>query len=95
VKVKRSSHHKPAPMPANPTTLEAPAPPLKHTPSNESVASSVTEPEEAPEGEKKPPAPKPKVVEKLSRLGVYFGGYHFKGLDSPGRQSLKVPAIAF
>jgi hypothetical protein len=95
VKVKRSSHHKPAPAPANPTTLQAPAPPLKHTPSNESVASSTTEPEESPDGEKKPPAPKPKVIETLSKMGVYFGGYHFKGLDTPGRRCADVPTITY
>ncbi|KAF1912229.1 PLC-like phosphodiesterase [Ampelomyces quisqualis] len=85
VKVKRSSHVKPPPAPAtsNPTTLQAPAPPLKHTTSAESIASSTTEPEETPEGEKKAPAPKPKVIETLSKMGVYFGGYHYKGLDTP------------
>jgi hypothetical protein len=84
VKVKRSSHIKPAVSDAKPTTPQMP-PPLKRTNSTESVASSnTTESEEAPEGEKKPAAPKPKVVEALSKLGVYFGGYHFKGLDSPG-----------
>jgi hypothetical protein len=86
VKVKRSSHTKPpVEASAKPTTLQAPAPPLKHTVSAESVASSNTESEETPEGEKKPAAPKPKVIEALSKLGVYFGGYHFKGLDSPGK----------
>jgi hypothetical protein len=87
VKVKRSSHVKPPPAPAtsNPTTLQAPAPPLKPTTSAESIASSATEPEDTPEGEKAPPAPKPKVIETLSKLGVYFGGYHYKGLDSPGK----------
>jgi len=87
VKVKRSSHKQLSEVQPKtmPNTLQAPAPPLKHTTSAESVASSVsTEEEEAPEGEKKPPAPKPKVIESLSKLGVYFGGYHFKGLDAPG-----------
>jgi hypothetical protein len=84
VKVKRSSHAKPPPAPiSQPTTLQAPAPELKHTTSVESVASSNSTEEETPEGEKKPAAPKPKVIETLSKLGVYFGGYHFKGLDSP------------
>jgi hypothetical protein len=85
VKVKRSSHNKPIVSEAKPATLQAPAPPLKHTVSAESVASSnTTESEETPGGEKKPAAPKPKVIETLSKMGVYFGGYHFKGLDSPG-----------
>jgi len=90
VKVKRSSHKKPIETATKPlpNTLQAPAPPLKHTTSAESVASSnTTESEEAPgpEGEKKAAAPKPKVIETLSKLGVYFGGYHFKGLDAPGK----------
>lgn len=83
VKVKRSSHAKPTEtVDPKPTTLQAPAPTLKQTTSVESVASSETS-DEAPEGEKKPPAPKPKVIDALSRLGVYFGGYHYKGLDTP------------
>lgn len=82
VKVKRSAHVKPPLVAeANPTTLQAPAPPLKHTTSTESVASSQTS-DELPEGEKKA-APKPKVIDALSKLGVYFGGYHYKGLDAP------------
>lgn len=82
VKVKRSSHVKPPPAATSqPTTLQAPGPPLQHTKSAESVASSNTTEDETPEGEK--PAPKPKVIETLSKLGVYFGGYHFKGLDAP------------
>ncbi|KAF2831767.1 PLC-like phosphodiesterase [Ophiobolus disseminans] len=88
VKVKRSSVKKPveAVQKPMPNTLQAPAPSLKHTTSAESVASSVTtESEEAvsPDGEKKPEAPKPKVIDTLSKLGIYFGGYHFKGLDAP------------
>ncbi|KAF1842759.1 PLC-like phosphodiesterase [Cucurbitaria berberidis CBS 394.84] len=83
VKVKRASHAKPAPDVAKPTTLQAPAPPLTHTTSAASVASSVTSSDETPEGEKKPSEPKPKVIEALSNLGVYFGSYHFKGLDAP------------
>ncbi|KAF2028112.1 PLC-like phosphodiesterase [Setomelanomma holmii] len=85
VKVKRSSQAKPpADTGAKPTTLQAPAAPLKHTTSKESMASSnTTESEETPGGEKKPPVPKPKVIDALSKLGVYFGGYHYKGLDSP------------
>jgi hypothetical protein len=84
VKVKRSSHAKPSPVPTSqPTTLQAPAPPLQHTASADSVASSNTTEDEGPDGEKKPAAPKPKVIDTLSKMGVYFGGYHFKGLDSP------------
>ncbi|OAL07179.1 PLC-like phosphodiesterase [Phaeosphaeriaceae sp. SRC1lsM3a] len=79
VKVKRSSTKAP-PAVAQPTTVQAPAPPLQQTRTEDS---SNTEPEETPDGEKKPPAPKPKVVEALSKLGVYCGGYHFKGLDTP------------
>ncbi|KAJ4372015.1 hypothetical protein N0V83_003788 [Neocucurbitaria cava] len=82
VKVKRASHAKPAKVEANLSTLQAPAEPLKHTTSAVSVASSATSSDEVPEGEKKP-APKPKVIEALSKLGVYFGSYHFKGLDAP------------
>ncbi|KAH8732649.1 PLC-like phosphodiesterase [Phaeosphaeriaceae sp. PMI808] len=67
-------------------SLQAPAQPLKHTTSIKSIASS-TESEEIPEGgkagEKKPAAPKPKIIESLARLGVYCGGYSFKGLDKP------------
>lgn len=96
VKVKRSSHTKPttataANTHANPTTLQAPAPSLKHAVSAESVASSnTTESEETPSDEKKPSAPKPKVIDALSKLGVYFGGYHYKGLDAPGKLPLDV-----
>ena len=90
VKVKRASHAKPAVSGVKPTTLQAPAPPLQHTTSADSVASSATSSDETPAGEKKPP-PKPKVIEALSNLGVYFGSYHFKGLDSPGKSSSFTP----
>jgi hypothetical protein len=83
VKVKRSSHVKLTQTAAQPTTLQSPAPALEDATRTVSVASSNTEPDETPEGEQKPP-PKPKVIDTLSKLGVYFGGYHFKGLDSPG-----------
>lgn len=81
VKVKRASHKSSEPD-AKPTTLQAPAQ-LTKTASKETVMSDTTtsSDETAPE---KPPAPKPKVIEALSKLGVYFGGYHYKGLDSPG-----------
>jgi hypothetical protein len=93
VKVKRG-HAKPVAAEAQPTTLEAPAPPLTHTTSAESVTSnaSTSSSEMGPDGEKKPPAPKPKVIEALSRLGVYFGGYHYKSLDSP---EAKIPTHIF
>jgi hypothetical protein len=87
VKVKRSSHPVTVTSDYKPTALQAPVPPLKQTMSAESVASTnSTETEETPDGEKKPAQPKPKVIETLSKMGVYFGGYHFKGLDSPGNQ---------
>ncbi|KAI8940554.1 hypothetical protein NX059_004231 [Plenodomus lindquistii] len=92
VKVKRSSHSKPAAPTSNPTTLQAPAPPLQHTASQDSAASSATASEsEAPDGEK-PPAPKPKIIDALSSLGVYFGGYHYKSLDAP---EAKIPTHVF
>jgi hypothetical protein len=84
VKVKRSSP-KPLPNEIKPTTLQAPAPSINRAHSADSVASSnTTGSEENPDGEKSK-APKPKVIEALSKLGVYFGGYHFKGFDSPGK----------
>lgn len=80
VKVKRATA-KPAEPDAKPTTLQAPAKLTKST-SRESVMSdTTTSSSDIPE---KPPAPKPKVIEALSKLGVYFGGYHYKGLDCPG-----------
>lgn len=84
VKVKRASN-KPVPAAAaKPTTLQAPAE-LTPQQTNQSAHSEVPSDSEstgaAPE---KPPAPKPKVIEALSKLGVYFGGYHYKGLDGPG-----------
>lgn len=86
VKVKRATHKsKPAEGDAKPTTLQAPAQLTKST-SHESMASnaSTTSSSDVPD---KPPAPKPKIVDALSRLGVYFGGYHYKGFDSPGKCS--------
>ena len=81
VKVKRISHKPAAPTP-HPTTMQAPAQLSKPT-SRESFVSEATSSEtDNPEG---PPAPKPKVIEPLSKLGVYFGGYHFKALDAPGK----------
>ncbi|KAF2874888.1 PLC-like phosphodiesterase [Massariosphaeria phaeospora] len=79
VKVKRT-HSKPADSGANPTTLQRPAQ-LTRPDSTESMSDSTSN-DEIPPGEKKPP-PKPKVIEDLVKLGVYFGGYHFKGLDQP------------
>jgi hypothetical protein len=81
VKVKRSSH-KPTANVVKPAALQKQAPPLNRTTSADSVDSAQSE--DTPAGEK-PPAPKPKVIEDLARLGVYFGGYSFKGLDTPGK----------
>ncbi|KAF2682859.1 PLC-like phosphodiesterase [Lentithecium fluviatile CBS 122367] len=80
VKVKRATA-KPAPADAKPTTLQAPAQ-LTKSASRESVRSDTTSSSDNGAGDK-PPAPKPKVIEALSKLGVYFGGYHYKGLDCP------------
>jgi hypothetical protein len=80
VKVKRSSH-KPATAEANPTTSQSSAPPLERATSADSVDSARSQ--ETPAGEK-PPAPKPKVIESLAKLGVYLGGYSFKSLNAPG-----------
>ncbi|KAF1828836.1 PLC-like phosphodiesterase [Decorospora gaudefroyi] len=90
VKVKRG-HAKPAASEPQPTTLDAPGQPLKSTLSATSVTSSSSS-EVGPEGETKPPAPKPKIIEALSRLGVYFGGYHYKSLDAP---EAKIPTHVF
>ncbi|KAF2727272.1 PLC-like phosphodiesterase [Polyplosphaeria fusca] len=65
---------------AKPATLQAPSEPLKHT-ATESTTSSSSE--EIPDGLKKPPAPKAKITEALSRLGIYTRAYHFKSLDQP------------
>ncbi|KAJ4345381.1 uncharacterized protein N0V89_011511 [Didymosphaeria variabile] len=82
VKVKRVSH-KPTEAAAKPTTLQAPAQ-LTPQQSNQSAQSDMTsDSEDAGAGSEKPPAPKPKVIDALSKLGVYFGGYHYKGLDVP------------
>ncbi|KAF1935716.1 PLC-like phosphodiesterase [Clathrospora elynae] len=93
VKVKRG-HSKPPMTGPTPTALQTPAPPLKHTTSAESVAttSTTSSAEAGPNGEKKTPAPKPKVIDNLSKLGVYFGGYHYKSLDSP---EAKIPTHVF
>ncbi|EMD85206.1 hypothetical protein COCC4DRAFT_208152 [Bipolaris maydis ATCC 48331] len=89
VKVKRG-HPKvsPPPEPQAPTAGGS-ATPLAHTESLDSVGS---EDEFGPDGEKKPPAPKPKVIESLARLGVYCGGYSYKGLDTP---EAKIPTHVF
>ncbi|KAF1951938.1 PLC-like phosphodiesterase [Byssothecium circinans] len=81
VKVKRITH-KPAPSGAKPTTLQAPAQ-LSNASTRESIPTEdmSSEASDTPEGA--PPAPKPKLIEPLSKLGVYFGGYHYKGLDAP------------
>jgi hypothetical protein len=92
VKVKRG-HVKPVAAEPQPTTLAAPtpAPPLAHTTSADSVASDDSS-EVGPDGDKKPPAPKPKIIESLSRLGVYLGGYSYKALDAP---EAKIPTHIF
>ncbi|KAF2270492.1 PLC-like phosphodiesterase [Lojkania enalia] len=63
-----------------PATLQAPAEPVKPIASASTTSSSS---EDVPETEKKPSAPKPKITEALSRLGVYTRAYHFKSLDQP------------
>ena len=88
VKVKRG-HIKPSPNDLQPTTTGTSAPPLEQTASAESVES---EDEVGPDGEKKAPAPKPKIIESLARLGVYFGGYSYKSLDT---LEAKVPTHIF
>jgi hypothetical protein len=83
-----------APVPTSvPTSVPAPIPGLQKTESTDSTRSSITEAssDELPEGEAKPP-PKSKVVESLSKLGVYLGGYHFKSLDAP---EAKIPTHVF
>lgn len=85
VKVKRG-HSKPAITPPQPTTLQSPAIPLRKTTSAESVASISSS--DIADGEKKPAAPKPKIIDSLTKLGVYCGGYSYKGLDTPGTYKL-------
>ncbi|KAL6711793.1 hypothetical protein ACN47E_002836 [Coniothyrium glycines] len=83
VKVKRG-HAKPSVVEAQPTALQTPGQPLQQTQSALSVVSTESnESVEDPNGEKQPPAPKPKIIEALSKLGVYFGGYSYKGLETP------------
>ncbi|KAF2634338.1 PLC-like phosphodiesterase, partial [Massarina eburnea CBS 473.64] len=82
VKVKRTINHKPDLSEAKPTTLQAPAQ-SSNPESRESLASEATSSESSDPHPEGPPAPKPKVIDSLSRLGVYFGGYHYKGLDAP------------
>ena len=84
VKVKRASH-KPvsAPAAAKPVALQAPAE-LTPQQTNQSAHSEVSSDSDSGAAAEKPPAPKPKVIDALSKLGVYFGGYHYKGLDVPG-----------
>ncbi|KAF2133048.1 PLC-like phosphodiesterase [Dothidotthia symphoricarpi CBS 119687] len=77
VKVKRA-HTKPVVTDGQSATLQAPAS-LQKTTSAESTISTDTESEETGKKAK----PKPKLIDTLSMLGVYFGGYHFKSLDAP------------
>lgn len=85
VKVKRAA---PAVLPsaAKPTTLQAPAQ-LSKPNTNESTASETLNSDNSDNSDQTA-APKSKVVESLSKLGVYFGGYTFKGLDKPGEQQI-------
>lgn len=85
VKVKRAA---PVILPstAKPTTLQAPAQ-LSKPNTNDSTTSDTVNSDNS-ENSDQASAPKPKVVESLSKLGVYFGGYTFKGLDKPGKQQL-------
>jgi len=84
----------PVPAPTSvPAPVSAPAPALQKTESTDSTLSSATEAssDEVQEDEAKPP-PKSKVIESLSKLGVYFGGYSFKSLDAP---EAKIPTHIF
>ncbi|KAK3208620.1 hypothetical protein GRF29_77g1375644 [Pseudopithomyces chartarum] len=80
VKVKRVSQ-KPVTPAAKPTPLQAPSG-LNPAQSNQSNQSDNTS-DSSDDVAEKPAAPKPKVIEALSKLGVYFGGYHYKGLNVP------------
>ncbi|CAA9964599.1 Phosphoinositide phospholipase C [Pyrenophora teres f. maculata] len=90
IKVKRG-HTTPTAPTSQPATTDASRPPLKHTESAASV-NSGTSSEVGPDGEKKPPAPKPKIIESLSKLGVYLAGYSYKTLDAP---EAKIPTHIF
>ena len=70
---------------AKPTTLQAPASETKRSNSATSaLSSSTSSTDELAEGTNQPPAPKPKITDALAKLGIYTGGYHFKGFDQPG-----------
>jgi hypothetical protein len=86
-----ASSAKPSPSQAvasssNTSTLQAPAQ-LSKPNSRELTLSDTTGSDNSdnPDG---PPAPKPKVIEALSQLGVYFGGYSYKGLHTPGMRPI-------
>ncbi|KAF2009793.1 PLC-like phosphodiesterase [Aaosphaeria arxii CBS 175.79] len=83
IKVKRAAPKPVEPVGVKPTTLQAPTEVAKTTTINSASSSSS---EEIPESQANPPAPKPKITEALGKLGVYMGGYHFKGLDQPEAQ---------
>lgn len=85
IKVKRGHMKSPPPD----AQAGGSTPPLEHITSVDTVGS---EEEIGSDDEKKPPAPKPKIVESLSRLGVYLGGHSFKGLDTP---EAKIPTHIF
>lgn len=91
VKVKRVSQKSAFPA-AKPTPLQAPAG-LTPAQSNQSAQSDNTS-DSSDDVAEKPTAPKPKVIDALSKLGVYFGGYHYKGLDVPGESSLSLPLLS-
>jgi hypothetical protein len=88
VKVKRGNLT-PVDAQPQPTTVDTSAAPLEQTTTTHSV-SSVSSSSEIADGEK--PAPKPKIVDNLARLGVYFGGYSFKSLDAA---EAKIPTHVF
>ena len=89
VKVKRAAPKVAAGTEAKPTTLQAPAQ-LSKTTSATSIETASSD--ELPEAENKPPAPKPKIIDALGKLGIYMGGYSFKSLDQP---EAKIPTHVF
>ncbi|PVH99505.1 PLC-like phosphodiesterase [Periconia macrospinosa] len=80
VKVKRAAP-KPLASAAKPTPLQTPAELSKPT-TKESTTSDPPSSDNS-DGPENATAPKAKVIESLSRLGVYFGGYSYKGLNTP------------
>lgn len=74
---------------AKPTTLQAPAAEPRRSNSATSVLSTSTSSSEELPAEVKQQAPKPKITEALAKLGIYTGGYRFKGFDQPGKPPFK------